>query len=247
MAAVPLPVKRVNRHEFAGRDFADPTRSVRAVSTRICLAADNRALHDAVARVLVKQPEFSLVPLPPGTPFAAELLAECEADILLLSSSANFNSDLALVRSVRTLAEHVQILMFGMASNDGEMLQYVRAGVRGCLDKDASAGAVVDAIRRVQAGEAVCTGRFCGLLFRYFEREATEFPSASVRQKLGLTRREQQIVPFIARGLTNKEIANQFCLSEQTVKNHLYRMKQKVGAGDRLSIVQVCRSHGFLV
>jgi DNA-binding CsgD family transcriptional regulator len=58
---------------------------------------------------------------------------------------------------------------------------------------------------------------------------------------MGLTRREQQLIPLIAEGLTNKEIANRFCLSEQTVKNHLYRMKHKVGAGDRLGIVQVCR------
>jgi DNA-binding NarL/FixJ family response regulator len=47
--------------------------------------------------------------------------------------------------------------------------------------------------------------------------------------------------------LTNKEIANHFCLSEQTVKNHLYRMKQKVGADDRLGVVQVCRTQGFMV
>jgi len=58
-----------------------------------------------------------------------------------------------------------------------------------------------------------------------------------------LTRREQQLIPLIAEGLTNKEIANRFCLSEQTVKNHLY---QKIGAEDRLGIVQVCRTEGFM-
>jgi len=70
--------------------------------------------------------------------------------------------------------------------------------------------------------------------------------SASVRQQLGLTRREQQLIPLIAEGLTNKEIANRFCLSEQTVKNHLYRMKHKIGADDRLGIVKVCRTQGFM-
>jgi len=54
------------------------------------------------------------------------------------------------------------------------------------------------------------------------------------------------LIPLIAEGLTNKEIANRFCLSEQTVKNHLYRMKQKIGAEDRLGIVQVCRTEGFM-
>ena len=67
------------------------------------------------------------------------------------------------------------------------------------------------------------------------------------RQRLGLTRREQQLIPLIAKGFTNKEIANHFSLSEQTIKNHLYRMKHKVGADNRLDIVQTCRTQGFLL
>ena len=82
--------------------------------------------------------------------------------------------------------------------------------------------------------------------WNYLEREATCFPSASVHLRLGLTRREQQLIPLVAEGLTNNEIASHFCLSEQTVKNHLYRRKQKVGADDRLGIVQLCRTQGFM-
>src|SRR5439155_9728453 len=99
----------------------------------------------------------------------------------------------------------------------------------------------------LQTGHAVCPGPLCALLFRYFESEATVFPSATAHQRLGLTRREQQLIPLVAQGKTNKEIANHFCLSEQTVKNHLYRMKHKVGADDRLSIVQRYRTQGFLL
>ena len=83
--------------------------------------------------------------------------------------------------------------------------------------------------------------------FDYFEREAGGFPTASAHERLGFTRREQQIIPLVAQGLSNKEIANHFFLSEQTIKNHLYRMKQKAGADDRLGIVRLCRTQGFLV
>jgi DNA-binding NarL/FixJ family response regulator len=105
----------------------------------------------------------------------------------------------------------------------------------------------LEGIRAVQAGDAVCPGTLSAVLFRYFERESAALPCASVHQRLGLTRREQQLVPPIAEGLTNKEIANRFCLSEQTIKNHLYRMKHKLGARDRLGIVQLYRAHGFLL
>jgi DNA-binding NarL/FixJ family response regulator len=89
-----------------------------------------------------------------------------------------------------------------------------------------------------------CCAQRC---FDIFESEAAALPCASARRRLGLTRREQQLVPLIAKGLTNKEIASHFSLSEQTVKNHLYRMKHKTGAEDRLDIVQLYRMEGFLV
>jgi DNA-binding NarL/FixJ family response regulator len=122
----------------------------------------------------------------------------------------------------------------------------VRAGVSGYLLRDASSEEVLRGIRAVHAGEAACPGALCSVLFRYLEREAALMPCASPRRRLGLTRREQQLIPFIAQGLTNKEIANHLSLSEQTVKNHLYRMKHKVGAEHRLDIVPLYRAQSFL-
>jgi DNA-binding NarL/FixJ family response regulator len=155
--------------------------------------------------------------------------------------------DVLVIRQVRLAAPGVRVLLVGMTEEETEFFQYVRAGINGYLPRDASAEDVLEAMRAVQAGDAVCPGSLCALLFRFFEREATSLPSATVLLKLGLTRREQQIVPLVAQGLTNKEIASHFCLSEQTIKNHLYRMKHKIGAGDRYGIVSTCRTHGFLV
>src|SRR5262249_53246282 len=165
----------------------------------------------------------------------------------LMSSRTNLAEDLALIQKGRSLAPDVRILLLGGGGSEAEFLQYVRAGIKGYLMEDASVEDVLGALKALQCDQAVCPGALCAALFRYFEKEATTFPSAAVRQRLGLTRREQQLIPLVARGMTNKEIANHFCLSEQTVKNHLYRMKQKVSASDRLGIVQVCRTQGFLV
>jgi DNA-binding NarL/FixJ family response regulator len=213
---------------------------------RVFVAAENRLLREALSRMLVKSGEVEVVGTDTGEPFRTEDLLEEGTDILLLSSRGNRNEDLTAVRKVRTTAPKVQILLIGVTGEEAEFLQCVRAGVRGYLPRDASAEDVVEAVRALQGGEAICPGTLCASLFRYFEREATSFPSATVRQQLGLTRREQQLIPLIAEGLTNKEIANRFCLSEQTVKNHLYRMKHKIGAEDRLGIVQVCRTQGFM-
>jgi DNA-binding NarL/FixJ family response regulator len=214
---------------------------------RVFVAAENRLLREALSRMLVKSGNIEVAGVYRAGPFRTEDLMKEEADILLLTSRGSMNEDLSAIRKVRASAPNVQILLIGVTGEETEFLQCVRAGVSGYLPKSASAEDVVEGVRAVQAGEAVCPGTLCALLFHYFEREATSFPSASAHQRMGLTRREQQLIPLIAEGLTNKEIANRFCLSEQTVKNHLYRMKHKVGAGDRLGIVQVCRIQGFMV
>jgi two-component system, NarL family, nitrate/nitrite response regulator NarL len=217
-----------------------------AVKPRVYVAAENRLMREALSRMLAKSGEIEVVGTNEVNAFPKEDLLKEETDVLLLASGGNRIEDLNTIRTVRTSAPRVQILLIGVTGDESEFLQCVRAGVRGYLPGDASAQDVVDGVCALQANKAVCPGTLCAVLLRYFESEATSFPSASMHQRLGLTRREQQLIPLIAEGLTNKEIANRFYLSEQTVKNHLYRMKHKVGAGDRLGIVQVCRSQGFM-
>jgi DNA-binding NarL/FixJ family response regulator len=223
------------------------TESRTAGKTRIYVSAENRLMREALSRILMRRGDIDVIGISSSEPLRPEALLQENADILLLTARGRLAEDVSVIRRVRTVAPRVQVLVVGMTEDETEFFQYVRAGIKGYLPRDASAEDVIAAMRAVRAGEAVCPGSLCAVLFRFFEREATALPSAAVHQKLGLTRREQQIIPFIAQGLTNKEIANQFCLSEQTIKNHLYRMKHKIGARDRLGIVHLCRTQGFLV
>ena len=214
---------------------------------RVYIAAENRLLRDALARMLGKKGGVEITGLESATPLQAERVAETNANVLLLTSRGSLGDDLRRIQEVRAAAPSVRILLLGMARNEAEFLQCVRAGINGYLLHDASSEEVMEGVRAVHAGEAVCPGALCAALFRYFESEAAALPCASAQRRMGLTRREQQLVPLIAKGLTNKEIANHFSLSEQTVKNHLYRMKNKIGAEDRLDIVQLYRTQGFLI
>jgi len=216
---------------------------------RICVyvAAENRVLRETLGRMLGKRPDMNVAGCGEQERFGVAALLEQQVDVLLLISRGNLEEDLATIRQVHSEAEGIQILLVGSTRSEGEFLQCVRAGISGILFREASGDDVVSAIRAVHDGEAVCPGSLSAALFRYFEMEASSLPCAGVQQRLGFTRREQQLIPLIAKGLTNKEIANHFCLSEQTVKNHLYRMKHKIGAEDRLSIVQRYRTQGFLL
>ncbi|HXN50307.1 MAG TPA: response regulator transcription factor [Candidatus Acidoferrum sp.] len=214
---------------------------------RVFVAAENRLLREALARVLSKGGCIEVIATNSAAPFHTDALLDARPDILLLTSRGSLEEDLAAIQQVRAAAPAVRILLIGMAKDEREFLQCVRAGISGYLLRDASSGEVLQGVQAVYAGEAVCPGALCAVLFRYFESDAASLPCASGRRRLGLSRRELQLIPLIAQGLTNKEIANHFSLSEQTVKNHLYRMKHKIGAEDRLEMVQLYRTQGFLV
>jgi DNA-binding NarL/FixJ family response regulator len=214
---------------------------------RVFVAAENRLLREALARVLTKGGCIEVTATDFAAPFHTDALLDARPDILLLTSRGSLQEDLSAIQQVRAAAPAVRILLIGMAKDEREFLQCVRAGISGYLLRDASAGEVLQGVQAVYAGEAVCPGALCAALFRYFESDTASLPCASGRRRLGLSRRELQLIPLIAQGLTNKEIANHFSLSEQTVKNHLYRMKHKIGAEDRLEMVQLYRTQGFLV
>jgi DNA-binding NarL/FixJ family response regulator len=214
---------------------------------RVFVAAENRLLREALARVLTRRGSIEVIATDSAAPFHTDALLDARPDILLLTSRGSLVEDLTAIQEVRGAAPDVRILLIGMAKDEREFLQCVCAGINGYLLRDASADEVLEGVQAVHAGEAVCPGALCAVLFRYFQSDASSLPCGSDRRRLGLSRREQQLIPLIAKGLTNKEIANHFSLSEQTVKNHLYRMKHKVGAEDRLELVQLYRMQGFLV
>lgn len=227
------------------REGPGPAGAQAGAKIRVLIAAENRLLRDALAKMLGKQENIQISGVDAMTQFNVEGLRELDAQVFLFASRGSLEDDLEVIRAVRGAAPQTRILLMGMSPVPRDFLQSVRAGVSGYLLRDAASEEVLEGIRAVQAGEAACPGGLCGVLFRYVEREAAWMPCASPRRRLGLTRREQQLIPLIAQGLTNKEIANHFSLSEQTVKNHLYRMKHKVGAEDRLDIVQVYRTQVF--
>lgn len=209
---------------------------------RVCVRAENRLLRDALTRLLAKPGDIDVVTQEslPGLGASAG-----QPDVFLLASRGNLSEDLALIQQLRSSAPNVRILLIGMARNEAEFLQCVRVGISGYLLRDASSEEVLAAVRAVHAGEAVCPGALCVLFFRYFAQETPLRPLAGYRKGPRLSPREQQLLPLIAQGLSNKEAAARLGISEQTVKNHLQRLKKKLGVQDRLDLAQLYPAQGI--
>lgn len=209
--------------------------------THISLVAQNRLLLETLTRILRQRPEFNVVHAAPYSSDTVAKLADSRCAVLLIDSSVTDAFGFEVLQEAVQAVAGLKAVVIGMEEDEGLFLKAVSAGAAGYVLKDASANDVVVAIRAVVQDEAVCPPHLCLSLFKYVASTRASFPNVRLKVQLGLTRRQQQLVPLLALGLTNKEIATQLNLSEQTVKNHIHRMLQTVGAKDRLSVVEMVK------
>jgi DNA-binding NarL/FixJ family response regulator len=220
--------------------------SVALETVQVFILAENRLLREALTRILNKKSELRVVG---ASAFAQDIvhqIATAAPDVLLSDSAALALSELRLVSEVRAAIPGVKVVMIGMEADRETFMRGVRDGIVGYVLKDASAMEVAACVRSVANGEAVCPPALSLALFEQVAKQNNHSTHFSFRHNLGLTRREQQLLHMISRGLTNKEIAAQLNLSEQTVKNHVHRMLRKLGASDRLAAVELCRLPGVV-
>ncbi len=211
----------------------------------VFIAAENRLLREALTRIFNKRTDIRVAGAAPPSPSSVREIAAAKPDILLVHPPGPASPDCDYVRELREAFPRLKMALFGMEESEEIFIAAVRAGVIGYVLKDASAGDVVAAVRSVAQGEAYCPAPLCLALFRCVARRSAPTLSFRLRLQLGLTRREQQLIPLIAEGLTNKEIASRLNLSEQTVKNHVHRMLQKSGASGRLEMVERCQDNSL--
>jgi len=213
----------------------------------VFVLAQNRLLRDALARVLDKKSDLSVVGACAFTPPCLEQIVDATPDVLVVDAFTASGANKSFLREAQRSVAELKIVMIGMEADEQTFMYMVREGALGFVLKDASAAEVVTTVRAVARGEAVCPAQLSKTLLNYASRQLNQMPSLHIKTTLGLSGREQQLVELIGRGLTNKEIANQLQLADQTVRNHVHRMLRKMGATDRLAVVEICRMNGLPV
>jgi DNA-binding NarL/FixJ family response regulator len=209
---------------------------------KVFIVCCNRLLRESITRILGKKGEFEIIAAQALGSASWDQIVSSGADVLVLDSLEFLLRDSA--SSFKTLARNrsSKCILVAMEDDHNDFLVAVRGGARGYVLQDASAVDVVLAIRTVAEGHAVCPPHYTEVLFDSIARQSEDLPNRWRRAQWGLTRREQQLIPLIGRGLSNKEIANHLSLSEQTVKNHIHRILRKVGVSDRLSVFEACQT-----
>jgi DNA-binding NarL/FixJ family response regulator len=216
--------------------------------SKLIFLIENRMLREAMTELFQRQPEFVVAGSIRYSETAYKEAAALDWDVLLIDQASTAALAQNFIADLLSLTPGRKAILFGMEHDAEIFLEGVRSGVSGYLLGDASAKDIMEAVRKVSAGEAVCPPVLCHALFQFVAkapRDSSMIPNQRLCLKLGLTPRQQQLVALLARGFTNKEIAANLHLSEFTVKNHVHRIMRQLKAQSRYAAVQTVCEHRF--
>ena len=205
----------------------------------VSIISSNRLLRESIAHVLTSKRDFRvLLTQPPDSSFVMNDSFAASA-VWVSDSLQCFIENRSNRRSANSALPGC--VLVAMQEDPRQFLTAVSHGVLGYVLQEASALDIIATIRGVAQGEAVCPARLARVLFDHIALQRSDLYSGCGAKQFRLTRREQQLVPLVGRGLTNKEIAVELNVSEQTIKNHIHRILRKVGVEDRFAISAACQ------
>jgi DNA-binding NarL/FixJ family response regulator len=166
---------------------------------------------------------------------AIALITEQLPDVVLLDVHLPGGGGQAVVTAVKAAQPQVRFLALSASDAPEDVIAVIRAGARGYVTKTISGADLVDAVRRVAAGDAVFSPRLAGFVLDAFAAAAPAEPgSPSFDPELDqLTPREREVLRLIARGYTYKEIARELFISVKTVETHVSSVLRKLQLSTR--------------
>lgn len=204
-----------------------------AKSIRIVIADDHLVYRIGIRSLIGSEPGFEVVGEASDGNEAVELYRKLKPDVLLLDLRMPQKGGIEVVRSVREEFADARILIVTSYQTEEEIFQVLDAGALGYILKDLGREMLVEAIQAVCAGQRWVSS----VIERQFIDRGLRTP---------LTAREIEVLKLLARGLTNREIANVFNISASTVKNHVNSLLAKLEVSDRTEAVSFCLACGMI-
>jgi DNA-binding NarL/FixJ family response regulator len=209
---------------------------------RLVLADDHPVVRIGVKNMLMHDPSFEVVGEAGDGDDAITQTLEHEPDILLLDLQMPKLPGLEAMRAIMSRSPRVKIVLLTSTITTHQIIEALQIGARGIVLKDAVTDHLSTAIRAVAAGDYWIGGQRVVNLIQALH-ELTQKAASPERKTFGLTPRELEAVGCIVEGCSNKDIARQFSISEETVKRHLSNILDKTGVSTRLELALFAISH----
>lgn len=213
---------------------------------RIIVADDHPVFRDALCQLLATEQGLQVLAQAHDGREVLELLERLQPDILLLDLNMPGMDGRAVLQQLRDRRLRTRVIVL-TASNDREDLQQaMQLGASGVVLKEDRTAVLIKSIRRVHAGEIWVNPSTTATVMRPpAESVLPVRPAPPWRTQYALTFKEAEVVRLVARGLRNKDIATRMTISEQTVKNHLRNIFDKLRVDDRLELALFAIHHGI--
>jgi len=209
---------------------------------RIVLADDHPVVRIGVRNMLGEKDGFDVVGEASDGDEAVAQTLKLEPDILLLDVQMPRLPGIEAMRAIMNGTPTVKILLLTSTISTQQIIEALQIGARGIVLKDALAGHLQTAIRTVISGDYWIGGKRVVNLVSALHSLMQE-AAVPARKTFGLTPRELEVVGAIVEGCSNRDIAKQFHLSEETVKRHLSNIFDKTGVSTRLELALFAISH----
>lgn len=204
---------------------------------RVLVVDDHALFRRGLEMVLAQEPDIEVVGEAGDGAEAVERAADLLPDVVLMDVRMPRRSGIEACTAVKDVVPSARIIMLTISDEEADLYEAIKAGATGYLLKEISIDEVADAIRAVAGGQSLISPSMASKLLTEF---ASMIKRDGERQQVPaprLTERELEVLRLVARGLNNRDIARQLFISENTVKNHVRNILEKLQLHSRMEAV----------
>jgi DNA-binding NarL/FixJ family response regulator len=208
---------------------------------RIVIADDHPIVRDGIKRLLSLESDIDVVGEAGDGRGVLDVVHETNPDVLLLDLRMPNLDGLGALETLQQTNKRTRVIVLTASEDKNEFVQAMKLGCSGIVLKQTAPDLIVKSIRKVHSGEIWLDSHTTAAVMRQFATPGSEMAAQGAggkggRERSPLSTREREIVALVAQGYKNKEMAEKMFISEQTVKNHLHNIFDKLGVSDRLEL-----------
>lgn len=204
---------------------------------RILIADDHPIVRDGLRKLLLLEDDFEVVGEANDGCEVLDRVLELDPDVLLLDLRMPNLDGLSALQTLQQTNKRTKVIVLTASEDKNEFVQAMKLGCSGIVLKQTAPDLIVKSIRKVYGGEIWLDSHTTAAVMRQFASPNDPGGGGGkARERSPLSTREREIVQLVAQGYKNKEMAEKMFISEQTVKNHLHNIFDKLGVSDRLEL-----------
>jgi DNA-binding NarL/FixJ family response regulator len=217
------------------------------MAIRVLLVDDQALFREGLETLLSVHADIQVVGQASNGQEAVEVAAKVQPDVVLMDVRMPILNGVRATRRLKKALPQCRVIVLTTFDDDEYVFDALRAGAVGYLLKDVPSARLVEAIRAAARGESILEPSVAAKVIAEFTRVSSMVPSAQMEQLVEpLSERELEILALIARGASNREIADQLFIAEGTVKNHVTHILGKLDVRDRTQAALKARELGLL-